>query len=113
MSNRKRTVDNWLPIHEWTEAQVWDLIRSKGLPYHYAYDLGMPRLSCALCIFAPKEALLLAGYHNRELLAEYVAVEERIGHTFQHGKPLVQIQNALAAGHVPGKVEGTLWTHCA
>ena len=113
LSNRKRTVDNWLPIHDWTEGQVWDLIRSKGLPYHYAYDLGMPRLSCALCIFAPKEALLLAGYHNRELLAEYVAVEERIGHTFQHGKPLVQIQNALAAGHVPGKVEGTLWTQCA
>ena len=33
-------------------------------------ELGMPRLSCALCIFAPKEALLLAGYHNPALLAE-------------------------------------------
>ena len=87
LSNNKRTVDNWLPIHEWTEAQVWDLIRSKGLPYHYAYDLGMPRLSCVFCVLAPKEALLLGGYHNRALLAEYVAVEERIGHTFQHGKP--------------------------
>ena len=32
LNNRKRTVDNWLPIHEWTEAQVWDLIRSKGAP---------------------------------------------------------------------------------
>jgi hypothetical protein len=73
----------------------------------------MPRLSCALCIFEPKDALLLAGYHNRELLAQYVAVEERIGHTFQHGKPLVQIQNALAAGHVPGKVDRTLWNQCA
>ena len=52
-------------------------------------------------------------YYNRELLAQYVDVEERIGHTFQHGKPLVQIQNALAAGHVPGKVESTLWTQCA
>jgi 3'-phosphoadenosine 5'-phosphosulfate sulfotransferase (PAPS reductase)/FAD synthetase len=62
LSNRKRTVDNWLPIHEWTESQVWDLIRSKGLPYHYAHDLGMPRLSCVFCIFAPREALLLAGY---------------------------------------------------
>ena len=26
LSNSKRTVDNWLPIHDWTEAQVWDLI---------------------------------------------------------------------------------------
>ena len=48
LSNTKRTVDNWLPIHDWTEAQVWELIRSQGLPYNYAYDLGMPRLSCAL-----------------------------------------------------------------
>jgi hypothetical protein len=40
-------------------------------------------------------------------------VEARIGHTFQHGKPLVQIQNALTAGHVPGKVDGTLWNQCA
>ena len=64
------------------------------------------------CVLPPKEALLLAGYHNRELLAQYVAVEDRIGHTFQHCKPLVQIQNALVAGHVPGK-SGTLWTKCA
>jgi 3'-phosphoadenosine 5'-phosphosulfate sulfotransferase (PAPS reductase)/FAD synthetase len=113
LSNSKRTADSWLPIHEWTEAQVWDLIRSKGLPYHYAYDLGMPRLSCVFCVLAPKEALLLAGYHNPALLAEYVAVEARIGHTFQHGKPLVQIPNALTGGHVPGKVDSTLWTQCA
>jgi hypothetical protein len=74
---------------------------------------GWPRLSRAFRIFAPKEALLLAGYHNPALLAQYVAVEERIGHTFQHGKPLVQIQNALTAGHVPEKVDGTLWKQCA
>lgn len=112
-SNSKRTVDNWLPIHAWTEAQVWDVIHGKGLPYHYAYDLGMPRLSCVFCIFAPQEALALAGYHNRELLAEYVAVEQRIGHTFQNGKPLVQIQAKLAAGYVPAKVDGSLWQQCA
>lgn len=55
-----------------------------------------------------KDALLLGA-----LLAEYVAMEERIGHTFQHGKPLVQIQKALTAGHVPRKVDSTLWNQCA
>ena len=106
-------VDNWLPIHEWTEAEVWTLIHSKSLPYHYAYDLGMPRLSCVFCIFAPTQALLLAGFHNRALLADYVAVEARIGHTFQHGKPLIQIQDKLNAGYVPAKVDGSLWKQCA
>ena len=65
------------------------------------------------CVLPPKEALLLAGYNNRELLARYVAVEDRIGHTFQHRKPLVQIQNALTAGQLPGRVDGTLWNQCA
>jgi 3'-phosphoadenosine 5'-phosphosulfate sulfotransferase (PAPS reductase)/FAD synthetase len=108
-----RMVSDWLPIFDWTETQVWDLIHSKSLPYHYAYDLGMPRLSCVFCVFAPKEALLLAGYHNRALLRDYVAVEQKIGHTFQHKKPLVQIENALNLGYVPAKVDGDLWKQCA
>lgn len=112
-SNSKRAVDNWLPIHEWTEAQVWSLIHAKSLPYHYAYDLGMPRLSCVFCIFAPQEALALAGYHNRALLDQYVAVESRINHQFQHGKPLVQIQAKLDAGYIPQRVAGHEWAQCA
>ena len=51
---------------------------------------------------------MLAGYHNPALLAQYGAVEERIGHTFQHGKPLIQVHNALTAGYVPGRVDVTV-----
>lgn len=91
-SNGKRTVDTWLPIHKWTETEVWARIKASGVRHHEAYDLGMPRLSCAFCIFAPKEALVLAGIHNPELLAEYVRVEEKIGHTFKHGLSLKQVQ---------------------
>jgi len=42
----------------------------------------MPSLSCVFCILAPKEALLLVGRHNPALLAQYVGVGERVGHTF-------------------------------
>jgi 3'-phosphoadenosine 5'-phosphosulfate sulfotransferase (PAPS reductase)/FAD synthetase len=112
-TNGKRTVDHWLPIHEWTEERVWQHIRAHGLEYHHAYDLGMPRLSCVFCIFAPREALLLAGYHNRALLAEYVGVERRIQHAFQHKKPLVQIQATLEGGYVPARVDPTVWKQCA
>ena len=58
----------------------------------------MPRLSCCFCIFSPRSALLLAGKHNPELLAEYVAVERRIGHAFRLELPLASIQEALASG---------------
>jgi 3'-phosphoadenosine 5'-phosphosulfate sulfotransferase (PAPS reductase)/FAD synthetase len=107
-----KTVDNWLPIHDWKVGKVWDTIRSAGLPSHYAYDLGMPRLSCVFCIFAPKPALLLAGKHNRELLAEYVKTERKIGHTFKNGLALAEIQAELDAGAVPGKIadeEAACW----
>jgi 3'-phosphoadenosine 5'-phosphosulfate sulfotransferase (PAPS reductase)/FAD synthetase len=109
-----RRVDRWLPIHAWSEDQVWDRIRSRGLEYHKAYDLGMPRLSCVFCIFAPAEALKLAGYHNPELLNAYVQVEARISHSFKHKEPLVQIQAALQGGWQPtGRIDGAAWAQCA
>jgi len=70
----------------------------------------MPRLSCVFCIYAPPEALLLAGYHNRELLAKYVAVEQRINFQFLQGEPLINIQAKLEAGYVPtGAVGSDTW----
>lgn len=102
LTNSKRVVTIWLPIHEWKVEEVWRTIRESGLPYHWAYDLGMPRLSCCFCIFAPREALLTAGYHNRGLLAEYVRVERQIGHTFRKDLTLAGIERDLEAGWSPG-----------
>lgn len=119
-SSGVRTIDRWLPIHAWTETQVWDHIRAEGLEYHKAYDLGMGRLSCVFCFNAPPAALLIAGYHNRELLDAYVGVEQRIGHSFKmKGKkkePLILIQAKLEAGWVPAvgaRIEGDTWEQCA
>jgi 3'-phosphoadenosine 5'-phosphosulfate sulfotransferase (PAPS reductase)/FAD synthetase len=103
-SNGKRHVDQWLPIFDWKLAQVWTRIRQSGVPHHYAYDLGMPRLSCCFCIFAPKAALLLAGKHNPELLAEYVRVETKNNHTLRKNQSLKSIQDELATGAEVGKV---------
>jgi 3'-phosphoadenosine 5'-phosphosulfate sulfotransferase (PAPS reductase)/FAD synthetase len=97
-SNAKRHVDTWFPIFDWTEAQVWERIRASGVEHHRAYDLGMPRLSCVFCVFAGRDALLIAGKHNRALLDEYVAVEKRIGHTFRKNLPILKIAEAVDAG---------------
>ena len=106
-----QSIDTWLPIQDWSVEQVWREIEVSGLPYHYAYKLGMPRLSCVFCIFAPKDALLIAGKHNRELLSDYVAVERETGYTFQQGRPLADIEAALEAGEaVPSYVSE--WQEC-
>ena len=100
-SNKKRHVDTWYPIFDWTVDAVWKRIRSSGVPHHRAYDLGMPRLSCCFCILAPESALLLAGKHNRALLDEYVAVEERIGHKFKKHLTIATIRDRVVAGEAP------------
>jgi 3'-phosphoadenosine 5'-phosphosulfate sulfotransferase (PAPS reductase)/FAD synthetase len=102
-TNGKRHVDRWLAIHEWTVEQVWERIRAAGTRVHEAYALGMPRLSCVFCVFASKDALLIAGKHNPELLGAYVGVEERIGHDFKKGFKLRVIQDELAAGLAPAQ----------
>lgn len=102
-SNGKRHIDNWLAIHGWQIGDVWTDIKASGVPYHPAYDLGMPRLSCVFCIFSPPAALMLAGKHNPELLAEYVAAEKAMGHTFRKDFPIAKVQDAIADGEDWGK----------
>jgi 3'-phosphoadenosine 5'-phosphosulfate sulfotransferase (PAPS reductase)/FAD synthetase len=103
-SNGRRQVDDWLPIHGWTTNQVWERIRQSGVRHHPAYDLGMPRLSCCFCIFSPKSALILAGKHNPELLAEYVEVEKQTGHRFRVELSLAEVQDAVERGERPGPI---------
>lgn len=98
MDNKNKRVDTWLPILEWRLDQVWARIRTAGTRAHPAYALGMPRLSCAFCIFAPKKALVLAGKHNRDLLDEYVRVEEVTGHKFRMDVSLAEVREAVIAG---------------
>lgn len=107
-SNGKRSVHTWLPIHGWTEAQVWETIKASGVRSHKAYTLGMPRLSCCFCVLASRDALLIAGKHNPELLNEYVRVEEKIGHTFRKSLPILSIKRAVEAGEQPKKA--VTWT---
>jgi 3'-phosphoadenosine 5'-phosphosulfate sulfotransferase (PAPS reductase)/FAD synthetase len=101
-----REVWDWLPIHHLSEGEVWRSIRDSGVPSHDAYRLGMPRLSCRFCIFAPRAALIIAGRANPELLDEYCDIESEIGHTFQHGRSLAEIREAVRVGEQPAALSG-------
>ena len=37
------------PIIDWSDADVWGYIRSRGVPYCNLYDEGWKRLGCVLC----------------------------------------------------------------
>lgn len=103
-----RDVYDWLPIHDWTEDQVWERIRGAGTRHHWAYDRGMTRLSCRFCIFAPRSQLMVSACQpeNKELFDEYVALEDRIGHTFRKNQSLREIKEAIEAGETPPDDDG-------
>lgn len=104
----RREVDTWLPIHGWTVDEVWQRIRESGVRYHPAYDLGMSRLSCRFCIFAPKGMLIRSGHANPELLDKYVAVEKLTGHRFRMDTSLAEVKEAVERGE-KGDVDGGDW----
>jgi 3'-phosphoadenosine 5'-phosphosulfate sulfotransferase (PAPS reductase)/FAD synthetase len=105
-SSDAREVFDWLPIHNLSEDEVWASIRESGVPFHSAYAIGMPRLSCCFCIFAPRPALIIAGRANPELLDEYCAVETETGHTFRHKQSLNEVRDAIRNGEQPAAVSG-------
>ena len=104
-TNGRRVVHVWLPLHAWAVDQVWERVRHAGTRHHYAYDLGMPRLSCCFCIFSPKAALMLAGRHNPELLDRYCEVEQKTGFRFRQELALVDVRDALRRGEEPGPIK--------
>jgi 3'-phosphoadenosine 5'-phosphosulfate sulfotransferase (PAPS reductase)/FAD synthetase len=105
-TNGRRHVDDWLPILSMKIWEVWETIKANAIPQHVAYSLGMPRLSCRFCIFAPKAALVLAGKQeeNKELLREYVAVEKEIGHSFRKDFKIAEVLAEVEAGKDAGPV---------
>lgn len=98
---RSKIVDVWLPVQGMTEEEIWAECHASGAPIHPAYAAGLPRASCIFCIYAPEYALRIAGLAHPELLAEYVAVEGRIGHTFKRHLPIAKVAADLAAGVRP------------
>lgn len=80
-SAKHRTQFEWLPIHDMTLIEVWETIKNSGQEPHYAYGLGMQRLSCCFCIMGCDSDLKIAGKHNPELAQKYINREEKYDFT--------------------------------
>ncbi|MEV6925508.1 phosphoadenosine phosphosulfate reductase family protein [Dactylosporangium sp. NPDC051485] len=100
----RRKVWTWLPVHAWTEHQVWTRIHASRAPYHPAYDLGMRRLSCTLCPLAARADLVRACQLRPDAAHEYLDLEDAIGHDFRPGLALRDVYAeavATAGPHDP------------
>jgi DNA sulfur modification protein DndC len=71
----------WMPIFDWGIDEVWAEIASVGQKRHYAYDLGMSRLSCVFCIMSRQSDLQIAAKARPALYQRYVDMERKINFT--------------------------------
>jgi 3'-phosphoadenosine 5'-phosphosulfate sulfotransferase (PAPS reductase)/FAD synthetase len=88
---KSRHVDHWRMVIDWSEAQVWGILREFGVMPHPAYRLGFGRVSCMACIFGQANQwasvrLIAPDVFNR--IAQY---EQDFGMTIHRGKSVVQL----------------------
>lgn len=78
MTNSKRTVWDWLPIHDWTTEKVTDYLQEKELPLHPVYTY-LSRFSCQICIFHSQQELLKVRDNNPSAFYRIAKIEREIG----------------------------------
>jgi 3'-phosphoadenosine 5'-phosphosulfate sulfotransferase (PAPS reductase)/FAD synthetase len=103
VSTGRKHIDEWLPLHAWTEPEVWADIGASGVPYHWAYDLpDIGRLSCVGCVYANKAQLVMAARVFPRVFERMAAMEVRMGHTLKKDLSYADILAlARAAGPAP------------
>jgi 3'-phosphoadenosine 5'-phosphosulfate sulfotransferase (PAPS reductase)/FAD synthetase len=108
LTTRGRSVLTWLPIHAWSDTQVWQQIADSALPYSSIYDQGMSRLSCSFCVLASEGDLVCAARLRPRMAAVYADLEARIGHRFKADLTMADIlTQAQALGPIAPQPRGT------
>jgi 3'-phosphoadenosine 5'-phosphosulfate sulfotransferase (PAPS reductase)/FAD synthetase len=87
---KSRRVDQWRPVHGWSERQVWDIIREYGVNPHPAYRLGWGRVSCMKCIFGNADQWASVRAIDPAGFSRVAAYEAEFGKTIQRKLSVVQ-----------------------
>lgn len=88
---------DWLPIHDWTEAQVFAAIREAGQEPFWVYGAGFRRKSCVFCIFGDDNDLTLGAQHRPALYRKYCGAEVRHGFTLSMSRRTLPEITGIAA----------------
>lgn len=86
-----REVWIWRPILKWSAEDVWRELHRQKLPRHIAYDLGVSRLSCSICVLASERDIRIGAAGNPDLAGKYLELERQMGHLFRPGRSLEEI----------------------
>jgi len=96
-SNKSRRVDHWRPVIDWTEEEVWDIIRRWRIVPHPAYRVGFPRVSCMTCIFGMPDQWASVRQIAPGRFARIAEYERRFGITIKKGRTVKEQADAGTA----------------
>lgn len=87
--SNSRHVDHYRPVHSFSEADVWGLMRKHGIIAHPAYQLGYGRLSCRHCIFAGANQIATNNALYPESTGKVAGREREFGITIHRKEDLM------------------------
>jgi len=97
-SNRRRRIDQWRAVIDYSEEDVWQVISRRGIRPHPAYDLGFGRVSCAACIFGDADQWAAVRAILPEQFEAVAAYEEGFGKTIQRRESVRELAARGEAG---------------
>jgi len=90
-SRGKRIVHHHRLVIDWSEKQIWDIIKEYGVLPHPAYYMGFPRLSCRSCVFFTADLFATLGEVQPEAIDVIEAVEEDFNFTLDNKHKIRQL----------------------
>jgi 3'-phosphoadenosine 5'-phosphosulfate sulfotransferase (PAPS reductase)/FAD synthetase len=82
---KRRRVDAWRSVIDWSEEEVWQIIERWRINPHPAYRLGFPRVSCLTCIFGGADQWASVRKVAPDRFAKIAAYEREFGCTIKQG----------------------------
>jgi len=71
----------WRPVIDYSEQDVWDLMKEWNIQPHPAYEVGFGRCSCQLCIFNQRNQWATNNEISPEKVKRLAEIEKQIGST--------------------------------
>lgn len=88
-SSKRRYVDTWRPVLEWSEEEIWDCLKKNGVIAPVPYRLGWGRSSCATCIFNNVSIWATLLHYMPERVHQIAEYEGQFGLTISRDKKSV------------------------
>ncbi len=90
VTRKKRVAVSWRAIIDWTEEQVWDIMREFGVVAHPCYFLNWSRCSCQTCIFNSPTIWANVNLISPQKTHRIFEIEQEIGFNLYHKQTIVE-----------------------